>query len=85
MITNLPLSDALRKKRFDLEQRIRAYLTAQEITNAQLTETLNLLPTGVKVLLADEWSLDMAFQIADAIGMNVRIETDGPKQSRIFP
>ncbi len=76
MITNLPLSGTVEKKRSDLEQCIRAYLTAQEITNAQLAETLHLRPTGVKVILAQEWSLDMAFQIADAIGMSIRIETD---------
>jgi len=70
---DLTPSQNVMKKRLNLEQRIRGWIKANAVTSDQLAEKLGLLPTGGEVLLDQKWTLDTAFRIADAIGLDVEI------------
>lgn len=70
----LEQSDRSLAIRSDLERRIREQLEQNEVTAEQLAEKLGLLPVGAEVLLArEDWSLDTAFRIAEAIGLDISI------------
>lgn len=55
-----------------LQKLVRDEIEKKALTNEQLAGRLGLLPVGVESLLSrQEWSLDTAFQVADAIGLRI--------------
>jgi hypothetical protein len=67
-----------RSARSYLREQICARIAKDNVTPDQLAERLGLLPVGAEVLLArDEWSLDTALRIAEAVGLEVKLEIVG--------
>jgi hypothetical protein len=48
-----------------------------KLTKEQLADKLGILPVGAEVLLArEDWSLDTAFRVAEAVGLEIKVSVE---------
>ena len=67
---NLPKS-ILNKQ--EIKETILKHIEVKGITKEQLADALGLRPTGVKVLLDSDWSLDECVWVAEVLGLKIEI------------
>lgn len=60
-----------------LQRRVREEIGQRNVSPEQLARKLGLLPVGAEVLLArEEWSLETAIQVAEAVGLEVELKVN---------
>lgn len=62
-----------------LQQAVRDAIAERQITLEDLARRMDLLPVGAEVLLAQkDWTMEVAFTIAAAIGLAIEVEVRTP-------